>query len=138
MSRNITFDEVDCKLFPIPDEHESIAEITPLEGEDDTYEWQPENGPATPQTSAATTPNPSNIEAPSHELRRSSRTTNKPNYRILNDPGAESTDQAFISHKIVTEPSSYIEAVAQADAPIWESAMQTEMNQHHEIGTWEL
>ena len=24
------------------------------------------------------------------------------------------------------------------DAPIWESAMQTEMNQHHEIGTWEL
>ena len=47
-------------------------------------------------------------------------------------------DHAFISHEIITEPNSYAEAVAQTDAPIWESAMQTEMNQHRENGTWEL
>ena len=36
ISCNITFDKSESKLFPIPDEHESTAEITSLEGEDDT------------------------------------------------------------------------------------------------------
>ena len=39
-------------------------------------------------------------------------------------------DSAFVSHEIITEPYSYAEAVAQTDAPVWEQAMQTEMDQH--------
>ena len=54
-----------------------------LEGEDNTHEWQPENEPATPLTSAATTPNPPDMETPIHELHCSSHVTDKPNYKLL-------------------------------------------------------
>ena len=105
ISQNITFDESDSKLFPIPDEHKSITEITeimPLEGEDNTHERQPENEPTTPQTSASTTPNPPGMETPIHELHHSSCATDRPNYKLLNDPGAKTMDHAFVSHEIIT------------------------------------
>ena len=78
------------------------------------------------------------METPIHELCHSSCVTEKPNYKLLNDPGAKTMDHAFVSHEIIIEPHNYSEAIAQTDVLIWESAMQTEMNQHHEIGTWEL
>ena len=40
VSHNITFEEADSKLFPIPDEYDSIEETAPLEGENDTHERQ--------------------------------------------------------------------------------------------------
>ena len=45
---------------------------------------------------------------------------------------------AFITHEIITEPYNYAEAISRADAPIWELAMQSEIDQHCEIGMWEL
>ena len=40
--------------------------------------------------------------------------------------------------EIVTEPLSYAEALRQEDFVIWREAMEVEMRQHAEVGTWEL
>src|SRR5882724_9012267 len=46
-------------------------------------------------------------------------------------------DQVMVTHKIVTELENLKEAKGQPDWPIWQQAMNTEMKQHKEIGTWE-
>ena len=40
--------------------------------------------------------------------------------------------------EIVTEPLSYAEALKREDFAIWREAMEVEMRQHAEVGTWEL
>ena len=40
--------------------------------------------------------------------------------------------------EIVTEPLSYAEALRKEDFVIWREAMEVEMRQHAEVGTWEL
>ena len=40
--------------------------------------------------------------------------------------------------EIMTEPDSYAEALHHGDYPIWQKAMETEMAQHAEVGTWTL
>ena len=131
-SRNITFNENDTKLFPIPNEDEDDVL---LEGENIPCE-QSLPIPPTPQMEATLIPNLSEITLmPETEVRQSMRLTNRPNYRLLNDPDA---DRALVSHEIVTEPGNYAQAMARTDAPIWIEAMKTEMNQHQETGTWAL
>ena len=44
----------------------------------------------------------------------------------------------LISHEIVMEPGHYTKAMAQVEAPIWIEAMNSEMNQHQNTGTWTL
>ena len=63
------------------------------------------------------------------------RLTNQPNYWLLNDPDV---DRVLISHKIVTEPGSYTQAMVRTDVPIWIKVMKTEMDQHQETGIWTL
>ena len=42
----------------------------------------------------------------------------------------------MVTHKIVTEPENLKEAEGWPDLPIWQQAMNTEMEQHKEIGIW--
>jgi len=44
----------------------------------------------------------------------------------------------MVTQEIVTEPKNLKEAEGQLDWPIWKQAMKIEMDQHKEIGTWEL
>lgn len=142
-SRNITFDESDTKLFPIPNENEVETPTILLEGENQTGEHMLEQG-STTEDLPASKPTPDlPVEAP--EIRRlgSTRTTNRPDYRLLHDPVAKTTgtDRAFISHdrKIVTAPTEQLQRgnVTRRCACL-EKAMQAEMDQHTKIGTWEL
>ena len=61
-SRNITFDQNDTKLFPIPNEDED-DNPAPLEGENSMHKVAPEPmkdpDPIAPQTSSESTPNSS-------------------------------------------------------------------------------
>ena len=62
ISRNMTFDLNDTRLFPIPNEDDDNEPIVPLKGETQPHKWATEPvpiDPITPQTSAAPTPNPS-------------------------------------------------------------------------------
>ena len=43
----------------------------------------------------------------------------------------------MVTCEIVTEPEHLKEAKGQPDWPIWQQAMNTEMEQHKETGTWE-
>lgn len=135
-SRNITFDEQDTKLYPIPSEDDN--EVM-LEGENPAHEQAPEPAkdpaPSTPQTSIVPAPA---ITEP--ETRRSTRVITRPDYRLLNNPNAKggTGDKALISHEIITEPANYAEAIARDDAPIWIESMSIEIAQHEEIGTWDL
>ena len=44
----------------------------------------------------------------------------------------------MVTQEIVTPPEDYKEAISQNNAPTWIAAMQTEIEQHQKIGTWEL
>ena len=73
-SRNITFDESDTKLFPIPNENEVETPTILLEGENQTGEHMLEQG-STTEDLPASKPTPDlPVEAP--EIHRSTRTTN--------------------------------------------------------------
>ena len=138
-SRNITFDENNDKLFPIPDD-DNTNDKAPLEGEqapnEVLRERQPQPTAPTPDMSPDTTPTPDpSGQAPGPLIRRSARITQRPDYQKLNDPGRP--DTAYVTYEIVTELENYRIAVSCDDAPIWEEAMQIEMDQHQEIGTWE-
>ena len=93
--------------------------------------------------SIAPAPSLPDSETPTQELCRSTQTTTKPDYHLFNNPALQPTDHAFVSgafitHEIITEPYNYVEAMSRVDAPIWELAMQSKIDQHCEIGTWEL
>ena len=135
---NITFDESDTKLFPIPNEDESTT-VLPLEGEIQAPEWQSsqELAPDTPQTTTAPTPDIAPTPDPAPQIQRSTRNKNRPDYHILNNP-AKSTNCVFVSHDIIIEPNNYANAMSSENAPIWKIAMTVEIKQHEEIGTWEL
>ena len=47
-------------------------------------------------------------------------------------------EQALSATEIVTEPLSYTEALKWEDFAILREAMEVEMRQHAEVGTWEL
>ena len=60
----------------------------------------------------------------------------RPNYKQLHN---QSTwDRAMVTHKIVTELETLKEADGWPDWPIWQQAMNAEMEQHKEIGPWDL
>ena len=107
-SRNITFDEHDTKLFPIPNEDDEDELPAPLEGESHSSKRTPEptqRDLSTPQMSPNSSANPSSQapnKTPTPEIRRSTCVTNKPDYRLLN---SGSSDRALISHESVTEPA---------------------------------
>jgi hypothetical protein len=120
ISRNITFDENDNKLYAIPGNDDDAVEWAPLKGEQAPTEVPPEQQPrltsSTPQTSPEVTPTPDPpAQAP---VRRSARITQRPDYRKLNDPGQ--ADSAYVTHEIVTKPENYHTTVSRDDTPIWE------------------
>lgn len=133
---NITFDEQDTKLYPIPSKDDNDVM---LKGENPAHEHAPEPAkdptPSTPQTSIIPAP-----EIPEPEIHRSTRVTMRPDYWLLNDPNVKegTGDKVLISHEIITEPANYAEAIARDDAPMWIKSMSIEIAQHKEIGTWEL
>ena len=47
-------------------------------------------------------------------------------------------DCAMVMCEIVTEPENLKEAEGRPDWPIWKQAMKVEMDQHNDIGTWQL
>ena len=47
-------------------------------------------------------------------------------------------DHAMVTREIVTEPENLKEAEGQPDWPIWKQALKVEMDQHNDIGTWQL
>ena len=47
-------------------------------------------------------------------------------------------DRAMVMREIVTEPENLKEAEGRPDWPIWKQAMKVEMDQHNDIGTWQL
>ena len=47
-------------------------------------------------------------------------------------------DHAMVTREIVTEPENLKEAEGRPDWPIWKQAMKVEMNQHNDVGTWQL
>ena len=60
----------------------------------------------------------------------------RPDYQDLH---IQSTwDHTMVTCEIVTEPENLKDAKGQPDWPIWKQAMKIEMDQHKEIGTWEL
>ena len=68
ISRNITFDENDNKLYPIPDNDGDNNNMALLEGEQATHECMQEPIPSTPQTSSHdTTPEP-NVQVPTPQI----------------------------------------------------------------------
>jgi hypothetical protein len=141
-SRNITFDENDSKLFPIPDEVDGELTIAPLEGESHACERRQPSTEATKQETEdqsrtpqiSTTSEPTSIITEPH---CSTQHVTRPDYRLHNDPDARIDDKAFVSHESIMAPETYKEAMSREDAPMWKSAMKTEMDQHDEIGTWE-
>ena len=139
MSRNITFDEKDTKLFPIPNEDDEDESSASLEGESHSGERMPGTTQGDPST-LQMSPNssaipPTQVPTPILEIRRSTQITNKPDYRLLN---SGSIDRVLISHEIITEPDNYTEAIAWDDSPIWYEAMNTEIGKLREIRAWEL
>jgi len=44
----------------------------------------------------------------------------------------------LVSQEIVTEPENYTNAISKHNQVIWTEAMQVEINQHKDIGTWEM
>ena len=44
----------------------------------------------------------------------------------------------MVTCKIVTEPENLKEAEGQPDWLIWKQAMKVEMDQHNDVGTWQL
>ena len=141
-SRNITFDQNDTKLFPIPNEDDD-DNLAPLKGETSMCKAAPEPSKdpdsITPQMSSALTPNPSTQVPKPLEIHRSTHITNRPDYWLLNDLGNRTgTNRVLISHRIVTEPENYTAAMSQDDSQIWHEAMKIEMEKLKDIGTWEL
>ena len=140
-SRNITFDEHDTKLFPIPNEDNKDKLPAPLEGESHSSKRTPEvtqKDLSTPQMSSNSSANPSS-QAPNKtstpEIHQSTHVTNKPDYRLLN---SESSDRVLISHEIVTEPDNYVEALVRDDSLLWYNAMAIKIGKLEGIGAWEL
>ena len=87
----------------------------------------------TPQTTIATT-TPSPQVPIEQSLCCSNRDIPKPDYWLLNDP----SDQAIITCDVVMEPNRYHEAIMSRDGLLWQVEMLVEIDQHAEIGTWEV
>ena len=63
--------------------------------------------------------------------------------RLADKPGLDyccmhEGERVLSAMEIVTEPDSYAEVLCRRDYPIWQKAMETEMAQHAEVGTWML
>jgi len=105
VSRNITFDSNDTRLFPIPDkDFDDTDLIVLLGGESQPHERAMDPTPAidvtTPQTTAALSPNPSAQGPEELTLQRSNRNVARPNYQLLNDPG----DWVLVTQDALVEP----------------------------------
>jgi Reverse transcriptase (RNA-dependent DNA polymerase) len=131
-SRNIIFDEIDNAIHPVPDDddpNDLVAVPRTAAGP-----IQPPV-PATaivPKSDAATVP----VAAePMTDPRRSTRLAGKPMPKYHHMHEGERTLSVT---EIMTEPMSYAEALHRDDYHIWKEAMEIEMAQHAEVGTWEL
>ena len=127
ISRNITFDQSDTKLYPILDVNADDKDTALLKGEQESHDCTPI---AIPSPSITSLPVP---ESPAPQIRQSDWVTQRLDYWKLNDG-----EHAYITWEIITEPENYRAAVSCDDAPIWEEVMKIEMGQHQELRTWEM
>ena len=72
---------------------------------------------------------------PDTDVRCSTRLADKPglDYRHMHEG-----ERVLSATEIMTEPDSYAEALCRGDYSIWQKAMEIEMAQHTEVGTWTL
>ena len=127
ISRNITFDQSNTKLYPTLDVNANDEDMAPPEGEQEPHEHTPI---AIPSLSIISSPVP---ESPAPQIQWSNRVTQRLDYQKLNDG-----KHAYITQEIIMELENYWVAVSHDDAPIWEEAMKIEMGQHQELRTWEI
>jgi hypothetical protein len=131
-SRNIIFDEIDNTLHPAPEDVDSDDLVAVPRTPAGAVQPPVSATAAVPENDAATVPV---AAAPKIDARRSTRLASKPvpDYRHMHEG-----ERALSATEIVTEPMSYAEALRRNDYPIWKEAMEIEMAQHAEVGTWEL
>ena len=131
-SRNIIFNKENTKLYPIPEEETEEIRVLPQTIPAATIvEVDDVNQAPTPDTE---------IMAPSTGMpdpgpRRSSQIADQgagPDYTN------RTCDRTMVTREIVTEPENLKEAEGQPDWPIWKQAMKVEMDQHNDVGTWQL
>ena len=127
ISRNITFDQSDTKLYPILDVNTNDKDTAPLEGEQEPHEHVPIS---ISSLSIMSSPVP---ESPAPQIQWIDWVTQRPDYWKLNNG-----EHAYITWEIITELENYQAAVSHYNAPIWEEVMKMEMVQHQELRTWEI
>ena len=131
-SRNIIFNKEDKKLYPIPEEEteeirvlpQIIPMVTIVEVDDVNQAPTPDMEIAAPSTGM---PDPGPQR--SGQIAKQGA---RPDYTI------RTHDHAMVMCKIVIEPENLKEVEGQPDWPIWKQAMKVEMDQHNDIGTWQL
>jgi hypothetical protein len=131
-SRNVIFDDIDNAIHPVPEDDDLV--VGPPAG-NTTKAAQPVPTPASaaaPPVEAAAVPV---AVEPKADPRRSTRIAGRPvpDYRHMHEG-----ERALSATEIVTEPASYAEALRRPDFPMWQKAMETEMEQHAEVGRWTL
>ena len=127
ISRNITFDQSDTKLYPILDVNADDKDTAPPEGEQEPHECAPITI-SSPSIMSSSVP-----ESPAPQIWQSDWVTQRLDYWKLNDG-----KHAYITREIITEPENYRVAVSHDNVPIWEDVMKIEMGQHQELRTWEI
>ena len=108
-SHNIIFDTTDNAVHPCPDDDDLPPVPAPR---------------VVPETME-----------PDTNARCSTRLADKPglDYRCMHEG-----ERVLSAMEIMTEPDSYAEALRHGDYSIWQKAMEIEMAQHAEVGTWTL
>ena len=127
ISRNITFDQSDTKLYSILDVNADGEDTVPLKGEQEPHERTPISIPS-PSITLSLVP-----ESPAPQIQQSDQVTQRLDYQKLNDG-----KHAYITWAIITELENYWVAVSRDNVPIWEEAMKIEIVQHQELRTWEI
>ena len=127
ISRNITFDQSDTKLYPILDVNADDKDMAPPKREQEPHKRMPITI-LSPSITSSSVP-----ESPAPQIWQSNQVTQRPDYQKLND-----SEHAYITWEIITELENYQAAVSHDDAPIWEDMMKIEMGQHQELRTWEM
>jgi transposase InsO family protein len=132
-SHNITFDESDTTLYPIPDLDGDDVDVD--DDSDPVVEQQSRGIPLTHEDGALND-NDGPIEHHNPEPpRHSTRIAAKPSqwdYRTMTR-----VDRAMIAN-IVPPPLTLIDAKKRPDFEIWRDMMDTEIRQHQERGTWSV
>ena len=96
ISRNITFDQSDTKLYPIADINANDEDMVPPEGEQEPHERAPITI-LSPSITSSPVP-----DSPVPQIRQSDQVTQRLDYWKLNNG-----EHAYITHEIITEPENY-------------------------------